>query len=58
LEKLTKVDELFTYIGNKKNRVCIAYSLEPETGKVIDIVGRRNKINLKKVISTLVLANN
>jgi insertion element IS1 protein InsB len=56
--KTYQVDELFTYIGNKKNKVCIAYSLEAETGEVIDIVvGRRNKTNLNKIISTLVLSN-
>jgi insertion element IS1 protein InsB len=53
-----QVDELFTYIGNKKNRMCVAYSLNPETGEVIDVViGRRNKTNLIKIISTLLLAN-
>lgn len=52
-----QVDELFTYIGNKNNRVCIAYALNPETGEVIDlVVGKRTKTNLQKVISTLVLA--
>lgn len=56
--KTYQVDELFTYIGNKDNRVCIAYSLEVETGNVIDIViGRRNKTNLRKIISTLILGN-
>ncbi|MGV3609452.1 MAG: hypothetical protein ACO1N0_00775 [Fluviicola sp.] len=40
-----QVDELlFTYIGNKNSRVCIAYSLNPITGEIIDlVVGRRNK---------------
>lgn len=53
-----QVDELFTYIGNKHNRVCIAYSLNPKTREVIDlVVGKRNKTNLSKVTSTLVLAN-
>lgn len=53
-----QVDELFTYVGNKNNRICIAYSLNPQTGEVIDLViGRRNKTNLLKVISTLVLSN-
>ncbi|AEA43379.1 IS1 transposase [Fluviicola taffensis DSM 16823] len=53
-----QVDELFTYIGNKNNRVCVADSLNPKTREVIDIVvGRRNKSNLKKIISTLVLSD-
>ena len=52
-----QIDELFTYIGNKRNRVCIAYSIDAETGEVIDIiVRRRNKTNLQKVVSTLVLS--
>lgn len=54
--KTYQVDELFTYIKNKEKRICIAYSLEESTGNVIDfIVGRRNKTNLRKVISTLLL---
>lgn len=53
-----QVDELFTFIGNKNKRVCIAYSFEPKTNKVIDIVvGSRNKTNLRKVIDTLLLSN-
>jgi insertion element IS1 protein InsB len=53
-----QVDELFTYIGNKKRRRCIAYSLEVETGNVIGfVVGSRNKTNLNKVISTLLLSD-
>jgi insertion element IS1 protein InsB len=56
--KAYQVDELFTYIGNKNNRVCIAFSLETETGRVIDIVvGRINKTNLNGVISTLLLSD-
>jgi insertion element IS1 protein InsB len=56
--KIYQVDELFTYIGSKNNRVCIAYSLNPITGEVFDIVvGRRNKSNLMKVVSTLLLSH-
>ncbi|WP_343748906.1 IS1 family transposase [Fluviicola sp.] len=52
------VDELFTYVGNKTNRICIAYSLHPKTGAVIDIVvGRRTKSNLKRIILTLLLSD-
>lgn len=51
------MDELFTYVKYKDNRICIAYSYEPKTGYVLDIsVGRRNKMNLKKVTDTLVLS--
>ncbi|MNU55780.1 IS1 transposase [compost metagenome] len=53
-----QVDELFTYVGNKNNRFCIAYSFNPENKEVIDlVVGRRNKTNLTKIISTLLLAD-
>ncbi|WP_294680222.1 IS1 family transposase [uncultured Fluviicola sp.] len=53
-----QVDELFTYIGNKNNRVCVAYSLNAKTKEVIDlVVGRRNKTNLKRIISTLLLSD-
>jgi len=52
-----EVDELFTYLGNKKNRICIAYSIDQATRDVIDIVvGKRNKTNLGKVISTLLVS--
>lgn len=53
-----QVDELFTSIGNKKTKVCIAYSYNPKTKDVLSLsVGRRNKKNLRKVISTLILGN-
>jgi insertion element IS1 protein InsB len=56
--KIYEVDELFTYLGNKDNRICIAYSLNPQTGEVTDfVVGRRNKTNLTKIISTLLLTD-
>lgn len=56
--EIYEVDELFTYIGNKDNRVCIAYSLNTQTREVIDfMVGKRNKINLMKITSTLLLAD-
>lgn len=52
-----EVDELFTFVQKKTNRICIAYSLEPTTGKIIDIiVGRRNKTNLRKITETLILS--
>ena len=55
--KTYEVDELFTYIRNKDNRICVAYSYEPKTGYVFDIsVGRRNRMNLKKVTEMLVLS--
>ena len=55
--KIYEVDELFTYVRHKNNRICIAYSYEPKTGYVLDIsVGRRTKTNLGQVIETLVLS--
>lgn len=52
-----QVDELFTFVRNKTNKVCVAYSYNPKTQQVIDIVvGRRNKTNLNRVTSTLILA--
>ena len=39
-----EVDELFTYYGNKTNRICVIYALERETKSIVRIrVGRRNK---------------
>ena len=56
--KVYEVDELFTYLKYKDNRICIAYSYEPKTGQVLDIsVGRRTKTNLRKVTDTLVLSD-
>lgn len=53
-----QVDELFTFVGNKTNRVCIAYSLETASGNIIDVVaGRRNKTNLRKITDTLILSD-
>ncbi len=55
--RVYEVDELFTYLRYKSNRICVAYSYEPKTGYVLDIsVGRRNKMNLKKVTDTLILS--
>src|SRR5690606_27835678 len=55
--KIYEVDELFTYIGYKDNRICIAYSYEPKTGYVLDIsVGTRCKQTLRRVTETLILS--
>ena len=55
--KSYEVDEMFTYIKHKDNRICIAYSLEHESKNIIDfVVGRRNKANLRKVTDTLILS--
>ena len=54
-----EVDEMFTYVGHKKyGKVCIAYALERKTGYVIDVmVGNRTKLNLSKVVNTILLRN-
>jgi len=49
---------MFTYVKQKDNHICIAYSYECGSGNIIDfVVGRRNKTNLGKVTETLVLTD-
>lgn len=56
--KTYEVDEMFTYVKHKDNRICIAYSYECGSGNIIDfVVGRRNKTNLRKVTDTSVLSD-
>lgn len=55
--KIYEVDELFTYLRDKDNRICVAYSYEPKTGFVMDIsVGTRCKQTLRRVTETLILS--
>jgi insertion element IS1 protein InsB len=50
-----ETDELRTYIGNKKNECWIIYAIEKTTRKVIDYtVGRRNTVNISKVIDSVI----
>jgi IS1 family transposase/transposase-like protein len=52
-----EVDELRTYVGNKRNEYWVAYALNRQTGKVIDfITGKRTKGTLKVLTDTLLLA--
>lgn len=52
-----EVDELSTYIGNKKNRVWVAYALDRKDKQVVSIrVGRRSKRMLRPLVDTLLLA--
>jgi len=52
-----ELDEMSTYIGNKKNRQWIAYALCRENGKVADFrVGSRSVGTLSPVIQTLLLS--
>ncbi len=56
--KTYEVDEMFTYVKHKDNRICIAYSFEVGSGNIIDfVVGRRNKTNLRRVTDTLLLSD-
>ena len=58
LGKTYEVDEMYTYIGNKENRICITYALERKTRSVVSFsVGRRNKGTLGMVVNTLLLSN-
>lgn len=53
-----EVDELRTFVGNKKNECWIAYALNRETKRMEDfIVGRRTKENISKLISTVLNRN-
>jgi len=56
--KIYEVDELCTYIGNKKRKRWITYSLRKDTREVVNfIVGTRTKINLTKIISSLLVSD-
>ena len=50
-----EVDELATYVGNKKNRIWVAYALDRKSKQIAALcVGRRNKQTLRPLITTLV----
>ena len=52
-----QMDELFTFIGYKKHKVCIAYALDSKTKQVAGLsVGRHNKGTLRRVTERLVLS--
>lgn len=56
--QIYQVDELRSYIGNKKRAVWVIYAIDSVTKLPVSIkVGRRNKKNLKKVVDTLLLGN-
>ena len=49
-----QVDELYSYCGNKQNKCWLIYTINQQTGKVIDFcVDRRTKKNIRKIINTL-----
>ena len=52
-----EVDEIRTFIGNKRRLCWIAYAIRKDTGEVVDFrVGRRTNKTLRGLISTLILA--
>ena len=53
-----EIDEMRTYVGNKRNTKWIVYAINKKTKQVIDIaVGSRTKLTLKKVTDTLLLSS-
>jgi len=53
-----EMDEMYTYIGNKENRICIAYAIDRKSKNVVSYsVGRRNLKTLRVVTESLILAN-
>lgn len=57
MNKSFEVDELFTFIGNKKRRVCVVLALERESGFPVDFyVGPRTQRSLRMVTNTLLLS--
>ncbi len=57
-EQVYEIDELRTFVGNKKNESWIIYGINKIKGHVIGFcVGRRTKENLKKVTDTILQLN-
>lgn len=55
--KQYEVDEIKTFVGNKKRKIWIAYALEPESKQVVSFkVGSRTHATLKTVLQTLFLS--
>jgi len=52
-----ELDEMRTFIGNKKKKYWIVYAIDRATKEVVDFkVGKRNNKTLKRVVDTLLLA--
>ena len=52
-----EVDEMITFVGNKKRQICITYALDRKTKEVACFsVGRRKKRTLRMVVNTLLLS--
>jgi len=57
-EQMYEMDELRTFVGNKKNESWVIYAINKINGHVIDFcVGRRTKENLKKVVESILKLN-
>jgi insertion element IS1 protein InsB len=53
-----EMDEMYTYIGNKDRRICIAYAIDRKTRETVGYsVGRRSLTTLRLVTETLVLSD-
>ena len=49
-----EIDELWSFVGNKKNMVWVTYAIERKTGTVIDFfVGRKTKENIRPLIDRI-----
>ncbi len=58
LGKEYEMDEMRTFVGSKKNKYWIAYALQKDNRRIVELtVGRRTKTTLRQVLSTLLLAN-
>jgi insertion element IS1 protein InsB len=55
--KVYELDEMCTYIGNKENRIWIAYALQRDSKEVISLaIGKRTNKTLRQVTNTLILS--
>lgn len=53
-----EVDELWSFVGSKKNVIWITYAIEQKNGRTVDFfVGRKTKINIRPIINKLLLLN-
>lgn len=52
-----EVDEWYTYIGHKRNRIWLVYTLENNSRNVVSFtIGKRNNKTLSWVFDTLLLS--
>ncbi len=56
--KVYEMDEMCTYIGNKENRIWVAYAIRRDTKDVVSfVVGKRSNKTLRCVTETLILSD-